>query len=371
MLTSQLDHQARTLTDDQLASGGGDMLVLNAGDNWKDVEADVSNAVQIDIQFDSFKDGRGFTLASQLRERLGYAGRLRATGDLIPDQAGFLKRVGFDAVAPDRGDLAADWARAEAQFSDTYQPATDRSATIVNLRRKAGADLTRLNARYREQDALEILRDAIENTWKGRIAIMSSFGAEAAIGLHLVSRVAPDTPVLFLDTGRLFAQTEQYQRELSDKLGLTNIRIIRPSETDISAEDADGKLWSRDADACCTLRKVRPLDKILGEYDALITGRKRFHGGDRLSLPLVERINDRIRVNPLANWSAGEIQAYFKRYDLPRHPLTEMGYASIGCWTCTAPASDDDVRSGRWAGQDKSECGIHRPTPALEPVAAE
>lgn len=371
MLTSQLDHQTRTITDAQLAAGGGDIVTLNAADSWRDVQDRVEDAIQIDIQFDSFKDGRGFTLASQLRQRLGYAGRLRATGDIIPDQAGFLKRVGFDAIAPNRGDLAADWAQAEAQFSLAYQPANDSSATIVSLRERAGADLAQLNAKYREKDALEVLRDAIENTWKGRIAILSSFGAEAAIGLHLVSRVAPDTPVLFLDTGRLFAQTEQYQRELSEKLGLTNVRVIRPSETEISDKDADGKLWSRNADACCDLRKVRPLDSLLGEYDALITGRKRFHGGDRMSLPLVERINGRIRVNPLSNWSSQEIDAYFKRYDLPRHPLTEMGYASIGCWTCTAPASDSNVRSGRWSGQDKSECGIHRPSPLEAPVAAE
>ena len=149
----------------------------------------------------------------------------------------------------------------------------------------------------------------------------------------------------------------------ADKLGLTNIRILKPDAREVAREDGDGKLWSRDSDACCSMRKVRPLDGIIGDYDALITGRKRFHGGERMQLPAVERVNGTMRINPLARWSAEEVQAHFRRYDLPRHPLTDMGYASIGCWTCTAPARDDDVRSGRWAGQDKTECGIHRPLP--------
>ncbi len=364
MLTSQLDTNARTDVDAQIAAGGGAILEIPGSTDWRDVKDRVATAVQIDIHFESFKDGRGFTLASQLRSRLGFTGRLRATGHIIPDQAMFLKRVGFDEVDPDRKDLAADWARAENRFSKVYQPALRGGETVLEQRGQSKSDLEILNARYRNMSAEDILRDALTRIWPGRIGMMSSFGAEAAVGLHLIAQIDPATPVLFLDTGRLFAQTEQYQRELTDKLGLTNLQIIQPSALEIANEDADGKLWSRDPDSCCDLRKVRPLDKAIEGFDALITGRKRFHGGERMQLPVVERLNGTVRLNPLSNWSAEEINAYFQRYDLPRHPLSEMGYASIGCWTCTAPAEADDVRSGRWAGQSKTECGIHRPIPA-------
>ncbi|MBR9825208.1 MAG: phosphoadenylyl-sulfate reductase [Alphaproteobacteria bacterium] len=367
MLNLQLDHQSRPDVDARIASGGGEILTVPASADWRELKDRVPQAVQIDVHFESFKDGRGFTLASQLRGRLGFDGRLRATGHVLPDQALHLKRVGFDEVSPDRTDVADDWSQAQTRFATVYQPAQRGGETVVAKRTRSKADLAALNARYRGMEAEEIFEDAIKRIWPGRIAMMSSFGAEAAVGLHMIAKVAPSTPVLFLDTGRLFAQTEQYQRELVEKLDLTNLRIIQPSALEVAEEDADGKLWSRNNDACCTLRKVRPLDRISEDYDAMITGRKRFHGGDRIELPVVERLDGRIRVNPLASWSHERIDAYFKRYDLPRHPLTEMGYASIGCWTCTAPAQDGDVRSGRWAGQSKSECGIHRPVP----VAAE
>lgn len=375
MLTSRLDSDSHDLVDAQLASGGGDVILLDAGDDWQSVAGQIEHAVVVDINFPSFKDGRGFTLASQIRNRLNYRGRLRATGDLIPDQAQFLKRVGFDEIIPDRKDLDADWARAMERFSVRYQPANDTAPTVLrqrsrSLKRPAAApiDLAGLNARYRDMEPLEILRDAIGSVWNGRIAILSSFGAEAAIGLHLVSRIDPHTPVLFLDTGRHFAQTEQYRDELVERLGLTKVRVLTPDAAEVEQEDPDNRLWSRDNDACCALRKTRPLNTALAGFDALITGRKRFHGGDRLSLPVVEEVNGSIRVNPLANLSVDEINAYFQRYDLPRHPLTEMGYTSIGCWTCTAPAREgDDVRSGRWVGQSKTECGIHLP----QRVAAE
>lgn len=367
MLTSRLDSDSHDIVDAQIASGGGHMVMLDAGDDWQSVADRLHEAVIVDIHFSSFKDGRGFTLASQIRTRLNYRGRLRASGDLIPDQAQFLKRVGFDEIAPDRKDLDADWARALERFSVNYQPANDRAPVIARERQRpapaAGeVDIDALNARYRGMEAEDILRDAIENVWQGRVAMLSSFGAEAAVGLHMISRINPDTPILFLDTDRHFAQTEQYRDELRDRLGLRQIRLLEPDADEVAEEDADNRLWSRDNDACCALRKTRPLNRALTGFDALITGRKRFHGGARLSLPVVERVNGSIRINPFANWSPERINAYFQRYDLPRHPLTDMGYTSIGCWTCTAPARDDgDIRSGRWAGQNKSECGIHLP----------
>ncbi|WP_417490629.1 phosphoadenylyl-sulfate reductase [Maricaulis sp.] len=360
MLRSKSDAETGRSIEAQLNSGGGVIVELPGDADWRAVGDTIRGAVQVDIRFPSFKDGRGFTLASQLRSRLGYGGRLRAIGDLIPDQAQFLKRVGFDAITPDRSDLAADWARAEQRYSVVYQPANDAVATIPV--RRTGDDLDALNARYRQSDALEILRDALQTTWRGRIALLSSFGTEAAVSLHLISRIDPATPVFFLDTGRHFAQTEQYLRTLVDRLKLTDLRVLKPDADEARAEDADGYLWQRDADACCALRKVRPLARALDGFDALVTGRKRFHGGARAALPVVERVADGLRVNPLANWSAEQIQAYFQTHDLPRHPLTDMGYSSIGCWTCTAPAyGGGGLRAGRWPGQDKTECGIHAP----------
>jgi phosphoadenylyl-sulfate reductase (thioredoxin) len=362
MLRNDLTTRSDRTVAAQLAAGGGTIVELAGDADWRSAGNEIGGAVQVDIRFASFRDGRGFTLASQLRNRLGYTGRLRAVGDLIPDQAQFLKRVGFDAITPDRTDLAADWAKAEQRYSVVYQPANDSLATIPALRNPSGDDLARLNARYRQSDAIDILRDAINTTWQGRIAVLSSFGAEAAVGLHMIARIDKSVPVLFLDTGRHFAQTEQYLRTLIDRLGLTDVRSLKPDAGEAKTLDPDNTLWRSDPDACCAMRKVRPLNAALGEFDALITGRKRFHGGDRLVLPVVERIDGRVRVNPLASWSGVEVAEYFNRFDLPRHPLTEMGYASIGCWTCTAPAQDDtSIRAGRWPGQDKTECGIHAP----------
>jgi phosphoadenosine phosphosulfate reductase len=362
MLISKIEANLPTLTDAQLASGGGQIVQLEGDADWREIQDQIRDAVQVDVHFDSFKDGRGFTLATQLRTRAGFTGRLRAMGDLIPDQAQFLTRVGFDTISPDHDGLENDWKKALKRFSVVYQPANDGPAPASAERSARGDDLTLLNARYRASDAMSVLRDAIEHTWTGKIAVLSSFGAEAAITLHMVSRIDPTIPVLFLDTGRHFAQTEQYQRQLTEQLGLTGVRLLQPNAAQAAEQDPDGMLWSRDPDACCALRKVRPLDGVLGDYDALITGRKQVHGGTRISLPVVERINSRIRINPLAAWSKHEIQAYFKQFNLPQHPLTDMGYTSVGCWTCTAPASDEHAaRSGRWLGQDKTECGIHAP----------
>jgi len=123
--------------------------------------------------------------------------------------------------------------------------------------------------------------------------------------------------------------------------------------------DPDQKLHQTDVDACCHVRKVIPLDHALQDFDAWVTGRKRFHGGDRLRLKVVEVSDGKVKFNPLANWTKADLDAYARAHDLPAHPLVEFGYPSVGCWPCTRPAEGEDVRAGRWAGQDKTECGIH------------
>lgn len=220
--------------------------------------------------------------------------------------------------------------------------------------------LARLNDELRDASAQTILRASILREWMSELTYVSSFGAESAVMLALIADVEPDLPIVFLETGMHFPQTLDYKEELIERLGLTNVRDIPPSEEERLAEDPKNTLWKTDPDACCALRKVRPLEPALEGFDAWITGRKRFHGGARMSLPVFEHAAGRFKVNPLAGWTQEDVQAYFKRRELPRHPLTAQGYPSVGCWPCTKPAEDpNDIRSGRWAGQDKSECGLH------------
>jgi phosphoadenosine phosphosulfate reductase len=217
----------------------------------------------------------------------------------------------------------------------------------------------RLDAELRHAHPLTILESAIEALGDG-LALVSSFGAESVVLLHMVSRLKPDMPILFLDTGMLFGQTLDYRKTLAAKLGLTGVRDLRPAFNDLAVADPDAKLWQTDTDACCHVRKVLPLDKALTEFDGWITGRKRFHGGDRLSLPVVENSDGQLKFNPLANWGKAELDAYMAEHDLPAHPLVAQGFPSIGCWPCTKPVEDgQDVRAGRWAGSEKTECGIH------------
>lgn len=233
------------------------------------------------------------------------------------------------------------------------------------------AEAAALDAEAQGLPAEAIVARAIE-MFRGRIALVSSFGAEAAALLHFVAKVDPATPVLFLETGKHFAQTIAYRQDLARQLGLRDVRDIRPLAEEAARADPKGDLWRRDNDACCALRKVRPLAGALSGFDAWFTGRKRVHGGLRAHLPVVEAASPHIKINPLARWSGEDVEAYAARYALPPHPLVEQGFASIGCWPCTAPiAKGDDARAGRWRGLSKTECGIHRQTvsPRIEETA--
>jgi phosphoadenosine phosphosulfate reductase len=217
----------------------------------------------------------------------------------------------------------------------------------------------RLDAQLRHAHPLEIIRAAVE-TYGDDLALVSSFGAESAVLLHLAAHVKPDIPVLFLDTGMLFGQTLDYRQQLAAKLGLTDVRDLRPRFEDLAVGDPNADLWKTDTDACCHIRKVIPLDAALGGFSGWLTGRKRFHGGDRMRLPVVEVSEGKLKFNPLANWSKTDLDAYTAEHALPEHPLVAFGYPSIGCWPCTSPVEEGgDIRSGRWAGSQKTECGIH------------
>ena len=226
-----------------------------------------------------------------------------------------------------------------------------------NLDTRAG----RLNDRYRHHAAIEVLRRAVTDPDLGQVALVSSFGAESVVLLHMVSRVAPGLPVLFIDTQMLFPETLAYQQEVAERLSLTNVQVITASDAEIAAHDPDGTLHKVNPDACCDFRKTVPLERVLSGYDAWITGRKRFQNGQRAALEFFEpEPPTRLRVNPLAHWRPEDVQDYMVENRLPRHPLVAQGYPSIGCAPCTSPvAPGEDPRSGRWRGQEKSECGIH------------
>jgi phosphoadenosine phosphosulfate reductase len=208
-----------------------------------------------------------------------------------------------------------------------------------------------------------VLEDAILRRFPGKIALVSSFGTESAILLHMIAQIDKATPIVFLETGKLFPETLAYRDELIELLGLTGVRSIRPSGAQLAAYDPDGRLWTKDVDLCCAIRKTNPLDGALEGFDAWITGRKRSQSGTRAHINVLETGPDgRITVNPLAMWDEARIEAYFEEHNLPHHPLEAQGYTSIGCATCTLkPRPGEDKRSGRWAGLDKTECGIHMP----------
>lgn len=218
----------------------------------------------------------------------------------------------------------------------------------------------------RESEALALLEPAIRRDFAGRIALVSSLGAESIVLLHMVAAINPATPVLFNETGMLFEETLTYQRTVAARLGLTSLQIVRPTGWRTGRRDAGGVLHVEDADACCHLRKREPLLRALVPFAAWITGRKRFQSVSRAGLPHRE-IDEagRVKLNPLASWEPGDIAAYIDRHDLPRHPLVAQGYPSIGCRPCTTRVlAGEDLRAGRWRGSDKTECGIHWTLPS-------
>lgn len=242
----------------------------------------------------------------------------------------------------------------------------DADPVIAETVRSAEANAARLasalEAGLGGRSAEEILGEALRSVFKGRIALTSSFGAGSAVLLHMASRIDRMTPVLFLDTGKLFGETLRYRDDLVARLGLGNVTSARPDTDLLRRRDPEGVLWADNANACCAIRKVAPLREALHGYDAWITGRRRDQGGLRTDLRVFEVADGRIKVNPLASWARADVERYLTSNELPRHPLEADGFRSIGCMPCTARvAGDGGERDGRWAGLDKTECGIHLP----------
>jgi len=219
---------------------------------------------------------------------------------------------------------------------------------------------TRLETKFAGVKATSLLRLAIEDLFPGRIALVSSFGADSAVLLHMISGIDKSTPVVFVDTGQHFPETLAYRDRLVESLGLSNIVLAEPEAETLAVEDPEKFLFASDPDRCCEIRKVQPLSRALAPYEAWITGRKSFQSIDRARTPLFEAEGERVKVNPLVGWSAGDLLAYIKQADLPPHPLVAKGFPSIGCLPCTsAVRPGEDARAGRWRGKAKTECGIH------------
>ncbi|WP_146691345.1 phosphoadenylyl-sulfate reductase [Bradyrhizobium canariense] len=212
----------------------------------------------------------------------------------------------------------------------------------------------------RDASPAEVIAAALQAVGRERLALVSSFGTESAALLKVMADVDPAIPVIFLDTGQLFEETLAYRDTLTARLGLRDVRSIKPLEETLSREDANRELWFSDPDACCRIRKVEPLARALAPFGAWINGRKRFQGGVRAAIPVVEDDGSRLKFNPFANVSREEIAAIYALAGLPPHPLAALGYLSVGCVPCTSRAApDEDARAGRWRGRAKTECGIH------------
>jgi phosphoadenosine phosphosulfate reductase len=221
-------------------------------------------------------------------------------------------------------------------------------------------DARSLAERYRGIDGEALLRPLIEREFPGRIVVLSSFGAESALLLHMVAEIDRATPVIFIDTGKLFGETLRYRDALAKRLGLEDLRVIGPDAAEVARRDTAGTLWHSNPDACCALRKVEPLERALQGFHAVISGRKRYQGGNRASLTTIEFADRRVQIDPLTGYTRERIEQEFKARDLPPHPLEADGFLSIGCMPCTDRVGlDEDRRAGRWRGLAKTECGIH------------
>lgn len=248
----------------------------------------------------------------------------------------------------------------DAQAGGSPVTTSERMRSLYEVEVLARLDVDELNAKFTNATPEEILELSINKLFAGQIALVSSFGAESAILLHMTAQIDPFIPVIFVDTGKLFSETLSYRDQLIKSFGLMNVQSIHPDPSDLERDDRDGVLWRSSVDQCCHIRKVLPFQKALTPYVAEISGRKKFQTDQRADLHFFQKTDERIKVNPLINWSATELAEYIKKHELPRHPLVAQNYLSIGCAPCTSPVKPgEDPRAGRWRGEEKSECGIH------------
>ena len=349
-----------------LAGNKGKAVSLPPDVDLQTLEPRLSGLKSIEILFPAFTDGRGFSIARQLRQQYGYKGELIAAGPLIPDQYVYALQCGFDAVRVDEDTFAGqsqqEWRNAMDAFDLTYQRGyvlPNGPAINIFEARKARRSPV-LTDQYEGLSAQAALERAIKHDFKGQIALTSSMGVDSSVLLHMVSRIDPDLPVYFLETRKHFTETLDYKDILVSRLGLRKVIAVEPDADEIARLDPAEILYQADRDACCDLRKVRPLEKAISGYKVRITGRKRYQTKNRAQMPILETGSGQIALNPLAFWSARDVTAYMRKHDLPPHPLLKLGFLSVGCAPCTTRVeAGEDARAGRWRDSEKDECGIH------------
>ncbi len=348
------------------ASNKGEMVKLSNDVDLKRIALHLPNIKAILIDFPSFADGRGFSIAKELRNKYGYKGELIADGPLIPDQYVFALQCGFDAVKVDgvtySRQAESHWFDALNAFSVTYQRGYElKNGPEISIfdARETSVAAKEANDPYFGLSAAQAIRQAISD-YNGDLVLASSMGIDSAVLLHTVAQIDKNLPIIFLDTGKHFRETLHYRDQLVSKLGLTNLINLTPDRKSVKMEDPQGLLNETDPDACCDLRKVRPLADKIFDYSVRITGRKRYQTPDRKNMPILQSDGPQAKLNPLAYWSAKDVTTYMRKYDLPVHPLLSLGFLSVGCQPCTTRVTDgEDARAGRWRNLKKDECGIH------------
>lgn len=349
------------------------------------VSAAGGNAGPVAILFPSFADGRGFSLARILRDRLGFAGEIRAVGSLIPDQSQFLLRSGFDTAEIADPGAAETWKNTLSIIRHSYQPAARNPLPLRwNGSTKAAAELDQALAAT--DDLVERIKLIAEHI-EGRVAFSTSVGLEDQVILQAIakSRVVKsgaDFDVFTLDTGRLFPEVLE-TIELSELRYRTRIRLVSPDAREVEdLVSRDGVFGFRQSvenrKNCCEVRKVRPLNRALQGAQAWITGLRRDQSQARADVPMAAWDAERglIKINPLADWSDERLETYIEANSVVVNPLHAQGFVSIGCAPCTrAIEPGEDPRAGRWwwESEDKKECGLHVPGSELPaaPVAQE
>lgn len=220
------------------------------------------------------------------------------------------------------------------------------AATAVDL-----DELATVNERFSSRPASAVVAWAYDR-FGSDLVLAASF--QDCVLIDIVYRTVPDVEVVFLDTQYHFAETLWYVEQVKARYDI-NLNVIRP-------ERSPDDLWHNDPDACCRARKVEPMQRALAGKAAWMSGLRRVESAARAETPLVawDETRGMVKINPIAGWWDADVTGYIRDHLLPVHPLTERGYDSIGCWPCTRPVGQgEDARAGRWAGLDKTECGLH------------
>ena len=330
----------------------------------------------VEVSFPSFRDGRGYSAARVLREG-GYTANCARRATCWSIRCRTCAAAGSTVSRHRRRSTRRCWSVAWRATGIPIRPprmarcrcgscvmaeAARRLDVIDVAPAYTQADADALNARFVGVDTLSMLRVLFAEGILGRTAVVSSFGTESAALLHLVAQADAQTPVIFVDTLKMFPETLAYRDELVGRFGFSHSWTVEPDAAVLAARDDKGLRWSYDPDGCCDIRKVEPLRRAKQGLDSWISGRKAFQSQTRQNIARFEVENGRLKINPLGDWVKADLDAYFDEHDLPRHPLEAEGYPSIGCQPCTSRVlPGEDPRAGRWRGWDKVECGIHVP----------